>query len=326
VEYRRLGHSGLRLSALGLGSWLTFGRTVDAPAAQTLMRTAYEAGVNLFDNAEAYACGESERVMGQALRELGWPRDSYCVSTKVFFGAVPEPRPNQHGLSRKHVLAACDASLERLQLEFVDLYLCHRADPDTPVEETVRAMDDLIRHGKVLYWGTSEWPASRIAEASAFARREHLSLPAVEQPQYNLFVRRNVEQQLAPLYADPGIGLTTWSPLYSGLLTGKYNDGLPSEGRGSLPALQWARDELTTAAGQQRLAAARQLTGLARELGISPAALSIAWCLTNPRVTCVLLGARRLEQLEQNLAALAALPLLTPAVMARIAALAASDA
>jgi voltage-dependent potassium channel beta subunit len=265
MEYRRLGKSGLQVSELSLGSWVTFGKQVDTGNAKTLMTAAYDAGVNFFDNAEGYESGASEVVMGEALKDLNWGRDSYIVSSKVFWGGQ---KPTQRGLSRKHVTDACHAALRRLQVDYLDLYFCHRPDVDTPVEETVRAMHDLIQQGKVLYWGTSEWSAQQITEAHAAAREWHLTPPTMEQPQYNLFERAKVEGDYLPIYDTFGLGTTIWSPLASGILTGKYNDGIPDDSRVTLPGYEWLRDQLESAAGQDRLAKVAKLAELAKKVGL----------------------------------------------------------
>ena len=303
MEYRRLGSSGLQLSALSLGAWVTFGNQLGRGAARELVAAAWDHGINFFDNAEGYANGEAERVMGDVIADLRLPRDGFCVSSKVFFGSAPDPRPTQRGLSRKHVTEACNDALQRLRVECLDLFYCHRPDPDVPVEETVWAMDTLIRQGKVLYWGTSEWPAELIRQAHAVAARHHLHAPTMEQPQYNLVHRERVEQEYAPLYREFGMGTTVWSPLASGLLTGKYNDGIPGDSRLARDDLEWLRREVV-AEEHQRLQRARAFTRVADEAGVAAAPLAIAWCLRNPRVSSVILGASRVEQLLQNLEAL----------------------
>jgi voltage-dependent potassium channel beta subunit len=316
MQYRRLGRSGLQLSALSFGAWVTFGAQVGRGQARELLALAYDHGVNFFDNAEVYNHGEAERVMGDVLADLRFPRDSYCVSSKVFFGAVDHPKPTQRGLSRKHVMEACHQALQRLRVEHLDLYFCHRPDPDTPVEETVAAMDMLVRQGKVLYWGTSEWPAGAIHEAHRVARENHLVAPAMEQPQYNLLHRERVEEEYAPLYEAYGMGTTIWSPLASGLLTGKYNDGIPDDARLAQPGYEWLRKEVL---GQgERIATVRRLQPVADELGVSLAQLAIAWCLLNPHVSTVMLGASRLEQLEHNLGAMGVVSRLDEGVRGRI--------
>jgi voltage-dependent potassium channel beta subunit len=321
MQYRRLGRSGLKVSALSFGSWVTFSTQVDDRAALDLMKVAYDAGVNFFDNAEAYAAGESERIMGRALARLSWPRDSYCVSSKVFWGGK---LPTQRGLSKKHVHDACHAALERLQVDYLDLYFCHRPDPETPVEETVRAMHELVVQGKVLYWGTSEWSAEEIAEAYGVANAHHLTPPTMEQPQYNLFEREKVEREFRRLYETFGMGTTIWSPLASGILTGKYAKGVPSGSRMSLPDYAWLKERLESAEGRARVAKARALEPITKDLGATLAQLSIAWCLANPHVSSVILGATRPAQLTENLAALEVLPKLTPEVLARIESIVAS--
>jgi voltage-dependent potassium channel beta subunit len=321
MEYRRLGRSGLKLSALSFGSWVTFSAQVDDRAAGELMKLAYDAGVNFFDNAEAYAAGESERIMGRVLAKMRWPRDSYCVSSKVFWGGK---LPTQRGLSKKHVHDACHAALERLQVEYLDLYFCHRPDPETPIEETVRAMHELVAQGKVLYWGTSEWSAAEIAEAHGAARAHHLTPPTMEQPQYNLFERTKVEREFRRLYETFGLGLTIWSPLASGILTGKYSKGVPAGSRMSLPEYAWLKERMESAEGRARVAQARELAAVAKSLDATLAQLSIAWCLANPNVSSVILGATRPAQLTENLGALAVLPKLASDVLARIEAIVAS--
>jgi voltage-dependent potassium channel beta subunit len=304
MEYRRLGSSGLQLSALSFGAWVTFGKQIGRGVARDLVAMAWDNGINFFDNAETYAAGEAERVMGDVLADLRLPRDGWCVSSKVYFGAVKEPRPTQRGLSRKHVVDACHAALKRLRVDYLDLYYCHRPDPDTPIAETAWAMDGLIRQGKVLYWGTSEWSADQIREAHAVARAHGLHAPTMEQPQYNLLHRERVEAEYASLYAEFGMGTTIWSPLASGLLTGKYNDGVPSDSRLGQPGNEWLRRGAIGDPQARRLERARRFTAIAGELGIPPATLAIAWCLRNPNVSCVLLGATRTEQLAHNLQAL----------------------
>jgi len=318
MEYRRLGKAGLKVSALSLGSWVTFGKQVDIREAKAMLKTAYDAGVNFFDNAEAYESGESEKIMGEAIGALGLPRDTFAVSSKVFWGG---DKQMQLGLSAKHVRDACDAALRRLQVDYLDLYFCHRPDIDTPVEETVRAMHNLVQQGKVLYWGTSEWSAQQITEAYAVAHTYGLTPPTMEQPQYHLLHRDKVEREFAPLYQTFGLGTTIWSPLASGLLTGKYNDGIPDDSRLSLPGYEWLRKLWTSEDGRRKLEKIRQLTALAEEIGISVTHLSLAWCLKNPNVSTVILGASRLSQLEDNLGSLDAVGILTPDVMDRIEAI-----
>jgi voltage-dependent potassium channel beta subunit len=318
MHYRRLGSSGLKLSALSFGAWVTFGTSIGRSQARELIAQAFDAGVNFFDNAEAYAHGEAERIMGDALADLRLPREAWCVSSKVYFGAVDHPAPTQKGLSRKHVMEACEQALRRLRVDHIDLYYCHRPDPDTPIGETVRAMDVLIRQGKVLYWGTSEWPADAIREAANFARTHGLHPPTMEQPEYNVLHRDRVETEYAPLYSELGLGTTTWSPLASGLLTGKYSDGVPAGSRMSTPGYEWLARRMSTAEGAEQLGRARRFAALAAELGKKPAQLAIAWCLRNPNVSSVILGASRPEQLRENLGALALFEKLDADVCARI--------
>jgi voltage-dependent potassium channel beta subunit len=318
MQYRRLGATGLPLSALSFGAWVTFGTKIGRGEARELIAQAWDAGINFFDNAETYANGEAERIMGDALADLRLPRDGWCVSSKVFFGAVDAPRPTQRGLSRKHVVDACHQALKRLRVDYLDLYYCHRPDPDTPVEETVAAMDLLVRQGKVLYWGTSEWPADTIRAAAKFARQHGLAVPVVEQPQYNLLHRERVEFEYAPLYAELGLGLTTWSPLASGLLSGKYQQGAPADSRLETPGYAWLARSMFGGEREARLAQVARFLGVARELGTEPAPLAIAWCLKNPRVSSVILGATRPEQLAQNLTALELSERLDDAWLARI--------
>ena len=315
MEYRRLGKSGLKVSALSFGSWVTFANQVDDRAALDMLQLAHERGVNFFDNAEAYAHGESERIMGRALKRLGWGRDTYCVSSKVYWGGK---LPTQRGLSRKHVVDACHAALERLQVDYLDLYFCHRPDLDTPIEETVRAMGDLVAQGKVLYWGTSMWSADQIAEAHGVARALGSAPPTMEQPEYSMLVRDKVEREFARLYETYGMGTTIWSPLASGILTGKYGKGVPQGSRVTLPDYGWLRERFESAEGREKIEKARQLGPVAADLGGSLAHLAIAWCLANPNVSTVILGASRLAQLEENLGALDLLPRLTPEVLERI--------
>lgn len=317
MQYRRLGRSGLKLSELSLGSWVTYHQQVDAPAATELMAAAMDAGINFFDNAEAYADGQGEVVMGESLKALRRPRLSYVVSTKFFWGLDHGGNPvNQRNtLNRKYLMQAIDGSLRRLQLEHVDLVYCHRPDPETPIEETVQAMSDMVTQGKVLYWGTSEWPARQIRAAYDFAERERLHRPLMEQPQYHLFCRARVEREYKRLCGELGLGLTTWSPLASGLLTGKYRHGVPPGSRGALPGMGWLAQNLTDPA---RNAAVAQLEPVARELGGTLPQLAIAWAMRNPHVSTVILGASKLSQLQDNLGALALSSKLTPAVLARI--------
>ena len=317
MQYRRLGRSGLKLSELSLGSWVTYHQQLDASAATELMAAALDAGINFFDNAEGYADGQAEVLMGQALKALNRPRLSYVVSTKFYWGIDHGGNPvNQlKTLNRKYLMQAIDGSLRRLQLDHIDLVYCHRPDPETPIEETVQAMSDMVTQGKALYWGTSEWPARLIRAAHDFAERERLHRPLMEQPQYHLFARSRVEREYKRLCDALGLGLTTWSPLAGGLLTGKYRGGVPPGSRGALPGMDWLVADLTHPA---RNAAVAQLEPIARSLGGTVAQLAIAWVLRNPRVSSVILGASKRSQLDDNLGALALLPRLTPDVLSQI--------
>jgi voltage-dependent potassium channel beta subunit len=314
MEYRRLGSSGLKVSVLSFGSWVTFGPQVRDHLAVDCLQAAYEGGVNFFDNAESYSAGESEAIMGKAIAELGWERYSYVVSTKVFWGLHDVPNMKRT-LNRKYLFQAIDGSLDRLGLDFVDLLFCHRADPETPIEETVWAMSDIVSAGKALYWGTSEWTADEIRAAWEIAERHHLHKPVMEQPQYNLFSRERVESEYARLYDDIGLGLTTWSPLASGLLSGKYLHGIPEGSRASLPGYEWLRDRLTDQAENAKV---QKLKGVADRLGATLSQLSIAWCAANPRVSTVITGASKVEQVRENLGSLDVLAQLTPDVLAEI--------
>ena len=319
MDYRRLGKSGLKVSELSFGSWVTFGTQIDVDLAIKCMTIAYDAGVNFFDNAESYGGGQSEIVMGNALKQLGWRRDSFVISSKVFWGSQPNPKkPNQTGLSRKHVIEACHQALERLQLDYLDLYFCHRPDPETPIEETVRAMHDLVTQGNVLYWGTSEWSAQEIMEAYSIARQYNLIPPTMEQPQYHLFHRERVEKEYSRLYDAIGLGTTIWSPLASGMLTGKYNDGIPEKSRLTLPGYEWLRDVFMSERWQQRLVAVRELAIVAAELNTTLPRLAIAWCLKNPHVSSVITGASRPEQVAENMQAIDVVPQLTDDVLTKI--------
>jgi voltage-dependent potassium channel beta subunit len=317
MQYRRLGRAGLRLSVLSLGSWITYHNQVDVDRAVEMMAAAHDAGVNFFDNAEAYAEGRSEEIMGLALKRLGWPRLNYVVSTKFFWGLdrQGESVNRRDTLNRKYLMQAIDGSLRRFGLDHIDLVYCHRPDPHTPIEETVWAMSDMIQRGKALYWGTSEWSAADIRAAWEIAERHHLHKPVVEQPQYHLFHRRRVEQEYARLYEDIGLGLTTWSPLASGLLSGKYLDGVPEGSRGTLAAFSALRERLTH---PQRNAAVARLVEVAADLGVTPAQLAIAWVARNPRVSSVITGASSVEQLASNMQAVDLVDRLTPEVLARI--------
>jgi voltage-dependent potassium channel beta subunit len=318
MEYRRLGRSGIKVSQLSFGSWITYGNQLDANATIELMAAARDHGVNFFDNAEVYAGGKSEELMGLALKSLKWDRLTYLVSTKFFWGLPAKWNDGvneKNTLNRKYLMQAIDNSLKRLQLDFVDIAYCHRPDPNTPMEETVFAMHDMIAQGKALYWGTSEWSAAEIMAAWQIADKHHLHKPIVEQPEYNLFHKRRVEHEYARLYGDIGLGTTTWSPLASGLLTGKYAKGVPADSRGSLKAAAWMQDQLTDPA---RNAIVVKLVNVANELGCTPAQLAIAWCTKNPNVSTVITGASRVSQIAENMKALDALPKLTGEVMARL--------
>lgn len=314
MTYRRLGRSGLEVSVLSFGSWVSFGPQLDVGRARDCLAGAYEAGVNFFDNAQSYAGGESERIMGEAIAALGWPRSSFVVSSKYYWG-LDDTVNARNTLNRKYLLEAIDPSLERFGLDHLDLVYCHRPDPDTPIEETVWAMSDIVASGRALYWGTSEWSADEIRAAWDTAERHHLHKPVVEQPEYNLINRHRVEVEYARLYDDIGLGLTTWSPLASGLLTGKYLDGVPEGSRAALPGYEWLRDQLTD---PDRNAAVRRLAAVADDLGCSLAQLSIAWCARNPRVSSVITGASRVEQVHENMGALDVLDRLDDDVVARI--------
>ena len=314
MEYRRLGRSGLKVSVLSFGSWVSFGSQLDVGRARDCIEAAHEAGVNFFDNAEAYARGESETIMGKAISDLGWARESYVISTKLFLG-LTEGVNTKNTLNRKYLLHAIDGSLQRLGLEFVDLLFCHRPDPHTPIEETVWAMSDIVDAGKALYWGTSEWSADEIRAAWEIADRHHLRKPVMEQPQYNILERRRVEREYARLYEDIGLGLTTWSPLASGMLTGKYLDGVPEGSRATLEGYEWLQGMLTD---ERQNARVRALMPIAEELGCSLAQLALAWCAKNPNVSTVITGASRVEQVHDNMGALDVIGRLDDDVMARI--------
>ncbi len=318
MEYRRLGSSGLKVSALSFGAWVTFSNQLDADHAVEIMGSAYDSGVNFFDNAEVYAHGEAERVMGRALEKLAWPRDSYLVSSKVRWGSVKDPKPTQVGLSRKHVVEACDQALVRLGVEYLDLYLCHRPDAEVPIVETVWAMSDLIQMGKVLYWGTSEWSAAELEEAHTAAKEWRLIAPITEQTEYNMFQRERIEVEYSNLYDSLGLGMTTYSPLASGVLTGKYNEGIPEDSRMNLPGYEWLLRSLKSDEGQSRIAKVRELEIVAQELEISMAQLALAWCLKNPNVSTVITGATTTDQVEENMEALEAVTSLNDEIMERI--------
>ena len=314
MEYRRLGKSGLQVSALSLGSWLTFGKQISDEVAEQLMISAYENGVNFFDNAEIYALGQSEIVMGKILQKQNWERSSYLVSSKVFFGDGGK-KPNQTGLNRKHIFEACDAALKRLQVSYIDLYFCHRPDKNTPIEETVWAMNHLIQQGKILYWGTSEWSAQEIMEAHMVARSLNLIGPTMEQPQYNMFHRKKMEVEFSQIFKTVGMGTTIWSPLASGVLTPKYLDKFPEGTRLGMDGLEWLKNSTLS---EERLEKVRKLKTVADELGATIPGLAIAWCLKNPNVSTVILGGSKVTQLEENFKALDVLPKLTPQVIEQI--------
>jgi voltage-dependent potassium channel beta subunit len=315
MQYRRLGRAGVKVSVLSLGAWITYGGQVGERETRACMRAAYEAGVNFFDNAEAYAAGQAEILMGRVLKKEGWPRDTYLVSSKVFWGGE---RPNQVGLSRKHVIEACHAALRRLQTDYLDLYFCHRPDPESPLDETARAMHDLIAQGKVLYWGTSEWSAADIQQVHGVCERERLHRPQMEQPQYNMFHRERVEVEYRPLYETIGLGTTVWSPLMSGLLTGKYDRGIPPGTRVSLPGYEWLRKMFERDIASDRIDRVREVGLIARELDCTPAQLALAWCVKNPHVSTVITGASRVEQVRENMRAAGVVERLTSPVMLRI--------
>ncbi len=315
MEYRFLGASGLRVSALSFGSWVTFGDQIDDDVAYECMKRAYDEGVNFFDNAEAYARGVSEVMMGGVIRRAGWRREDLVLSTKIFWGG---DGPNDTGLSRKHIMEGTHAALKRLETDYVDLIFCHRPDLHTPIEETVWAMNLLIQQGKALYWGTSEWSAEQILDAYHIARREHLIPPLMEQPEYNMFKRERVEREYARLYRDIGLGTTIWSPLASGILTGKYGDGIPEGSRLSLPSYEWLRKRIMSADGQVKITKTKNLKSIADEIGATLSQLALAWCLKNPHVSTVITGASNATQVEENMSALDIVPKLTDEVMKRI--------
>lgn len=314
MEYNNLGKSGLQISRLSLGSWLTFGKQIEDKTSQRLMEIAYENGINFFDNAEIYARGQSEIVMGKILKKVNWSRDSYIVSSKVFFGSGGK-YPTQKGLNRKHIVEACEQALERFQLDYLDLFFCHRPDKTTPIEETVWSMHQLIMQGKILYWGTSEWSAQEIMEAHMFAKQNHLIGPIVEQPEYNMFVRHKVEVEFSKIYETIGLGTTIWSPLASGVLSGKYNDKFPSDTRLGMEGLDWLKEKNTTL---ERLKKVQKLALLSERIGISLPIISIAWCLSNKNVSTVILGASKEEQLKENLKSLDYSTIITEEISAEI--------
>jgi voltage-dependent potassium channel beta subunit len=317
MEYRKMGKTGLELSVLSFGSWVTFHKQIDDSIADELMGIAYDNGVNFFDNAEVYALGESEKMMGRILKKKNWERSSYVVSSKAFFGTKTgnTAKPNQKGLSRKHLVEACNEALQRLQVDYLDLYYCHRPDKSTPIEEVVWTMNHLIQQGKVLYWGTSEWSGVEIMQAHAIAKEYKLIGPTVEQPQYNLFERNKVENEYLQIFKNEGLGTTIWSPLAAGLLTGKYNDGIPADSRLAIQGFDWLKDRWMT---DDKITKVKSLALLAKELNVTLPALSIAWCISNPNVTTAILGATKVQQLTDNLKALEVVPLLTKEVIEKI--------
>ncbi len=315
MEYRRLGKSGLKVSEFSLGSWVTFSKQVHESDALKLMATAYDAGINFYDNAEGYEAGKSEELMGHALQKLKWPRDSYIVSSKVFWGGS---KPTQRGLSRKHVFDACHAALKRLQVDYLDLFFCHRPDIDTPIEETVRAMHDLVQQGKVRYWGSSQWTAQQITEAWMVAKDLKITPPTMEQPEYNFFERHKVEGDFLPLYDTVGLGTTIWSPLASGILTGKYNNGIPKDSRMNLPGYEWLRKEWESPLGKAKLEKVEKLAKLAERAALPIHHMALLWCLSNRHVSTVILGASKLSQLQDNLTALKNRELMTADLQAEI--------
>ena len=315
MDYRIMGRTGLQLSVLSFGSWVTFHKQIEDKTADSLMGMAYDAGINFFDNAEGYALGESERMMGRVLKQKNWERSSYVVSSKVFFGWRKNNKPNQTGLSRKHIFEACHEALQRLQLDYLDLYFCHRPDPKVPIEEVVWSMHNLIQQGKILYWGTSQWSGAEIMEAHRVAQQYHLIGPSMEQPQYNMFERYKVEMDYQPVYKNTGLGTTIWSPLAAGFLTGKYLQGIPEDSRLAITGFDWLKDRWLQ---EEKINKLKKLVAFADSLGVSMASLAIAWTIKNPHVTTAILGATKKEQLTENLKALDTLKLLSPEVMEEI--------
>ena len=318
MKYRYLGRSGLKVSALSFGTWVTFGTQVDVDLAEELMAIAYDAGVNFFDNAEAYNSGKAEIIMGEVIKRKGWDRKDLVLSTKIFWGGEG---PNDRGLSRKHIIEGLDASLDRMQQDYVDLIFAHRPDIHTPIEETVRAMNHVIQQGKAFYWGTSEWSAQQIMQAYGIARREHLIPPLMEQPQYNMFHRERFEAEYEMLYREIGLGTTIWSPLASGLLTGKYNEGIPEDSRGNLEDYQWLRKRFTSETAQIRIEKVQKLGPVAEKIGCNLPQLALAWCLTNPNVSTVITGASKPYQVKENMQAMEYVDALTPEILEEIEAI-----
>jgi voltage-dependent potassium channel beta subunit len=315
MEYRRMGRSGLELSVLSFGSWVTFHKQINDSNADELMGVAYDNGINFFDNAETYALGESEKMMGRVLKGKNWDRTSYTLSSKAYFGWRGKNKPNQTGLSRKHLIEACHEALQRLQTDYLDLYFCHRPDVNVPIEEVVWTMHNLIQQGKVLYWGTSQWSGAEIMEAHRVADQHHLIAPTVEQPQYNMFERFKMEQDYLPVFKNVGLGTTIWSPLAAGFLTGKYNDGIPAGSRLAIEGFDWLKERWVQEAKLEKV---KKLSSLANELGVSLASLAIAWTIKNPHVTTSILGATKKEQLLENLKALEVISLLSTEVVQKI--------
>jgi voltage-dependent potassium channel beta subunit len=318
MEYRRLGKSGLQLSVLSFGSWVTFGKQIGDKVADELMTIAYDNGINFFDNAEIYARGKSETVMGEILRKKNWSRSSYCLSSKVYFG-YEDGKPNQTGLSRKHIVEGCHAALKRLQVDYLDLFFCHRPDKNTPIEETVWAMNTLIQQGKILYWGTSEWANDEIMQAFVFSQKNNLIGPTMEQPQYNMFERAKMEKDYLLLFREFGLGTTTWSPLASGLLTGKYNDSMPTDNRLHIEGMDWLKER--TLGDASRIEKTKRLTSVAKELGTTLPKLAIAWCIKNPNVSTAILGASKPEQLKETINSYELVPLITAEIQEKIEAI-----
>ncbi|NCI47721.1 potassium channel beta subunit family protein [Sediminibacterium soli] len=316
MEYRRMGNSGLQLSVLSFGSWVTFHKQIADNSADTLMGMAYDSGINFFDNAEVYALGESEKMMGRVLKTKNWDRTSYTLSSKAYFGwRGKENKPNQTGLSRKHLVEACHEALQRLQTDYLDIFFCHRPDVNVPVEETVWTMHNLVQQGKIVYWGTSQWSGAEIMEAHRVADQHHLIGPVVEQPQYNMFERFKMEQDYLPVFRNKGLGTTIWSPLAAGFLTGKYNNGIPADSRLAIEGFDWLKERWLQEAKLEKV---KKLGTLADRLGVSLATLAIAWTIKNPHVTTAILGATKKEQLTENLKALEVVKLLTDEVIAEI--------